>query len=323
VDFFEPRTLCLIGTVLVLLGAATAVVKVLQRRPDSGIDPAILETFSLRVRAWWILLSTLAAAFLLGHIVTVILFGLISFWALREFITLTPTRPGDHRTLFWVFFLITPLQFILVGAGSYELYSIMIPVYAFLLVPARIAMAGDYKRFLERTAKIQSGLLICVYCLSYAPALLMLELPPLAEGEADTGGNLRLLFFFVLMVQLSDALQYAWSQMPSKHVIIPTINATRTWEGLLGGMASVTLIGAILWWATPFHGASWWMSAVMSAVIALMGFAGGITLSAIKRDRGVKDYGTLVEGHGGVLDRIDSLCFAAPVFFHCTRWWLG
>ncbi len=322
-DFFEPRTLGLIGAVLVLLGVATAVVKVLKRRPDSGIDPAILETFSSRVRAWWILLSTLAAAFLLGHIVTVILFGLISFWALREFITLTPTRPGDHRTLFWVFFLITPLQFVLVGAGCYGFYSIMIPVYAFLLVPARIAMAGDYKRFLERTAKIQTGLLICVYCLSYAPALLMLELPPLAEGEADTGGNLRLLFFFVLMVQLSDALQYAWAQMPSKHVIVPTINATRTWEGLLGGMGSVTLIGAILWWATPFHGANWWMAAAMSAVIALMGFAGGITLSAIKRDRGVKDYGTLVEGHGGVLDRIDSLCFAAPVFFHCTRWWLG
>ena len=289
------------------------------------------------------------------------MFGLISFWALREFITLTPTRPGDHRTLFWVFFLFTPLQFVLVGTGYYGLYSIVIPVYAFLFIPARIALAGDYKRFLERTAKIQAGLLICVYCLSYAPALLTLPLTreaaeraglwegraaavekasPAAEGNAatkstpidqgssdrdlasDTGGNVRLLFFFVLIVQLSDALQYAWSQLPSKHVIVPTINATRTWEGLLGGTASVTLIGAVLWWATPFHGANWWMAAVMSAVISLMGFAGGITMSAIKRDRGVKDYGTLVEGHGGVLDRIDSLCFAAPVFFHCTRWFL-
>ncbi len=133
---------------------------------------------------------------------------------------------------------------------------------------------------------------------------------------------MRLLFFFVLIVQLSDALQYAWSQIPRKHVIVPAINPTRTWEGLLGGMASVTLIGAVLWWATPFRGSSWWMAALMSAIIALMGFAGSITMSAIKRDRGVKDYGTLVEGHGGVLDRIDSLCFAAPVFFHCTRWWL-
>ena len=130
---------------------------VLRRRPESGIDPAILETFRLRVHAWWILFAILAAAFLLGHWTTVVLFGLISFWALREFITLTPTRPGDHRTLFWVFFLCTPLQFVLVGMGYYELYSIVIPVYAFLFIPARIALAGDYKRFLERTAKIQAG----------------------------------------------------------------------------------------------------------------------------------------------------------------------
>ena len=129
----------------------------------------------------------------------------------------------------------------------------MIPVYAFLFIPARIALAGDYKRFLERTAKIQCGLLICVYCLSYAPALLTLKLPACADGEPDTGGGARLLFFFVLIVQLSDALQYAWSQLPSKHVIVPTINATRTWEGLLGGTASVMLIGAVLWWATPFQ----------------------------------------------------------------------
>ena len=142
------------------------------------------------------------------------------------------------------------------------------------------------------------------------------------EGEPDTGGGVRLLFFFVLMVQLSDALQYAWSQMPSKHVIVPDDQRHADLGRAAGRHGQRDLIGAVLWWATPFHGGSWWMAAVMSAVISLMGFAGGITMSAIKRDRGVKDYGTLVEGHGGVLDRIDSICFAAPVFFHCTRWWL-
>jgi phosphatidate cytidylyltransferase len=318
-------TLCLIGAVLLLLGSSWAIVQVLQRRPESGIDATILDTFHRRVRAWWILFATLAAAFLLGHWVTVVLFGLISFWAVREFITITPTRPGDHLTLFSVSFLIPLLQFSLVGVGykCYGWYSIVIPVYAFLLIPACIALAGDYKRFLERTAKIQFGLLICVYCLSYAPALLTLE-PPAAHGTApDGGGGVQLLFFFVLIVQLSDALQYAWSQLPRKHVIVPTINTTRTWEGLLGGTASVMLIGVALCWATPFGWAGLWMAALMSAVISLMGFAGSITMSAIKRDRGVEDYGTLVEGHGGILDRIDSLCFAAPVFFHCTRWWLG
>ena len=174
----DGRTLGLVGGVLVLLGMATLIVRVLRRRADSGINPAILETFGLRVRAWWILFATLAAAVLLGKVATIILFGLISFWALREFITLTPTRPGDHRTLFWVFFLCTPLQFFLVGMEAYGLYSILIPVYAFLFIPARIAFAGDPKRFLERTAKIQAGLLICVYCLSYAPALLTLRPAP-------------------------------------------------------------------------------------------------------------------------------------------------
>ncbi|MBN2475730.1 MAG: phosphatidate cytidylyltransferase [Pirellulales bacterium] len=327
----DPKTLGLVGGVLLLLAGGTAVVQVLRGRVDSGIDPAILETFRLRVRAWWVLFAVLVAALLLGRAATVVLFGLISFWALREFITLTPTRPGDHRTLFWVFFLWTPLQFVLVGMEncwlfdenhwayvgmqSYDLYSILVPVYAFLFILARVAMAGDYKRFLERTAKIQAGLLVCVYCLSYAPALLTLELP-----DAGWAPKALLLFFFVLIVQLSDALQYAWAQIPSKHVIVPTINPNKTWEGLLGGTASVTLLGAALWWATPF---SVPVAALMSLVIAVMGFAGGLTLSAIKRDRGVKDYGTLVEGHGGVLDRIDSMCFAAPIFFHFTRMWLN
>jgi len=119
---------------------------------------------------------------------------------------------------------------------------------------------------------------------------------------------------------LSDALQYAWAQIPSKHVIVPTIHPSKTWEGLLGGAGSVTLIGAALWWAIPPF--PYWFAAGMSMVIALMGFAGALTMSAIKRDRGVKDYGTLVEGHGGILDRIDSICFAAPVFYHFTRYWL-
>ena len=128
----------------------------------------------------------------------------------------------------------------------------------------------------------------------------------------------------MLIVQLSDALQYAWSQLPSKHVIVPTINPTRTWEGLAGrhGQRHADR-GACCGGPRPSTALVGGWRPSMSAVISLMGFAGGITMSAIKRDRGVKDYGTLVEGHGGVLDRIDSICFAAPVFFHCTRWWLS
>ena len=309
----DIKTLSLVGGVLALLAAATTIGQRLKLQSDMGLNPAVVESFNLRIRAWWLMCTVLAAAFLLGSTTTVVLFGLISFWALREFITLTPTRLGDHRTLFWVFFLFTPLQYVLVGMGVqyYGLFSVLIPVYAFLFIPARVAMAGDYKRFLERTAKIQAGLMVCVYCLSYAPALLSLNI------ENYEGQNPRLLFFFVLVVQLNDVLQFAWGKLLGEHLVAPAISPNRTWEGFFGGVASATLIGAGLWWATPFEP---WQAAGMSLVTSVMGFAGGMTMSAIKRDRGVKDYGTLVVGHGGVLDRIDSICFAAPVFYHLTRY---
>jgi phosphatidate cytidylyltransferase len=313
---FDLRTLSLVGGVLGLLLAATTIGQRLKHAPDIGLNPALIDAFNLRIRAWWLMCTVLAAAFLLGpasRVATVVVFFFISFWALREFITLTPTRLGDHRALFWVFIVFTPLQYLIVGMGVERyglLFSVLIPVYAFLFIPARVAMAGDYKRFLERTAKIQAGLMVCVYCLSYAPAILSLQIPGF-EGQ-----NPRLLFFFVLVVQLNDVLQFAWGKLLGRHVIAPAISPSRTWEGFVGGVASVTLIGAALWWATPFEP---WQAAGMSMVIAVMGFAGGMTMSAIKRDRGVKDYGTLVVGHGGVLDRIDSICFAAPVFYHLTR----
>lgn len=304
------RDWLLAAVVVGLLGTATAVGQIVQRQPHLGLNAAALTTFNRRVRVWWIFYALLLVAFF-SPTLTVAIFGLMSFEALREFITLTPTRRADHRALFWTLIFFTPFQYIFVGFNNYELFSIFIPVYAFLFIPARIAIAGDYKRFLERVAKIQSGLLICVYCLSFAPALLYLDFP-----NAVPSDKARLLFFFVTMALLSEAFQFMWSQLYGRHVISPTINAARTWEGLVGGSASTALAGMLLHWATPYPYV--WQSAFMAMVVAIMGFAGAMTMSAIKRDRGVRDYGTLVEGHGGVLDRIDAICFAAPVFYHIT-----
>jgi phosphatidate cytidylyltransferase len=336
-NLMDLMTFALVGGVLAVLTALTGIGQLLKQQADTGMNPAVIGQFNLRIRFWWILCAMLAVAFLLGQIATVVLFWALSFWALREFITLTPTRAADHRALFWVFVLFSPLQFFLIGSDLYDLFSIVIPVYAFLFIPARIAFAGDYKRYLERCAKIQAGLMICVYCLSYAPALLYLKLPntkpaataatgagtgdsAAATGPAVAGPaappNARLLFFFLLVVTLGDAFQYISEKTLGHHVIAPAISPNRTWEGYLGGVGCATLFGTLMWWATPFKP---WEAALMSLVITTMGFAGGMTMSAIKRDRGVKDYGTLVEGHGGVLDRIDSMCFAAPVFFHLTR----
>ena len=258
----------------------------------------------------------LVVALCMSKVVTVIFFGVLSFWALREFITMTPTRRADHRTLFWVFFLFTPLQYILVGLDLYNFYTIVIPVYASLFIPARIAISGDEKRFLERSAKIHVGLLICVYALSYTPAILQLDLVTRVDGEPWKGSTAGLLAFFVLITQAGDVLQYGWGKLVGRRIIAPKVNANRSWEGLIGGICSTSLLGSLLWWVTPFQV---WEAALMSMIVAIMGFAGGMTMSAIKRDRGVQDYGTLVRGHLGVLDRIDSLCFAAPVFYHLTR----
>lgn len=319
VRIVDGSTGILLGVVIGCLLIATGVGQVLRKQPDSSVNPAIVQAFIHRVRAWWLMTAILAVTFLIPTpIATVMLFGLISFWALREFITLTPTRLGDHRTLFWVFFVLTPAQYVLVAMGSthYELFSILIPVYGFLFVSARVAIAGDYKRFLERVAKIQAGLYICVYAMSYAPALLYLE-NWINPNYTTTAG---LLFYFILIAQLSDLLQFVFGKLIGKNVIAPKINTSRTWEGFLSGTAVTAVIGALLslTGATPFNA---WQSALMSVVIAVMGAAGGMTMSAIKRDRGVRDYGTLVEGHAGVMDRVDSLCFAAPVFYHVTRFY--
>lgn len=311
----------LAAAVVGLLGLSTGVARVLQRQPQLGLNPAAVEAFNARLRSWWVICCLLPVAFLSTGL-TVTLFGLISFWALREFITLTPTRLGDHRALFWVFFLFAPMQYVLVGLDgyggrdTYPLYSVMIPVFAFLFIPLRVAVAGDPRRFLERVAKIQSGLLVCVYCLSFAPALLMLSSDKLRPGDTP-----RLLFFFVIVSLVGEAMQFAWSRLYGQHVIAPQINASRTWEGLLGGSLTTALFGLTLARVTPFQ--QLWHTALVSLLVAVMGFAGSMTMSAVKRDRGVRDFGTLVEGHGGVLDRIDALCFAAPVFYHVSRYLLA
>lgn len=263
-----------------------------------------------RIRAWWLMCGVFAVANLAGPITTILLFAFLSFLALREFVTLTPTRRGDHRSLLFTFFCLMPVQYFLVGVKWYGMFSVLVPVYAFLFIPTVNALQGDPKHFLERTSKLQWSAMICIYCLSHAPALLMLEIPGY-EGE-----NAKLLLFMVLVVQLSDVLQYVWGKTTGKRPVAPSISPNKTIEGLIGGISSATIVGTLLWWATPFNPFVAW---AMALLISLAGFAGGLTMSAIKRDRGVKDYGTLIEGHGGILDRIDSICFAAPLFFHVVR----
>ena len=298
-----------IGAVLVV---ASIVGFALKTAMAKGMPHPTIDNLNARIKAWWVMVLVIGLAFLFGKPGVILLFAFISFFALREFLTLTYTRSADYLALVGAFFVVLPVQYALVYVGWYGLYSIFVPVYVFLLLPILEVLAGDTKRFLERMAKIQWGLLICVFCISHVPALLTLNIP----GYEDR--NLLLIAFLVIVVQSSDVLQYVWGKLFGKHKIAPEVSPSKTVEGLVGGILSATALGAALWWITPFNV---WQAALMSLAITVMGFFGGLVMSAIKRDRGVKDWGHMIEGHGGMLDRLDSVVFAAPIFFHLTRYW--
>ena len=313
----ETRDWALLGTVLVLLALATFAGRWLRKQESLQLDDCSVNSFNSRVQSWWASSVLMGIAFFFP-ILAVVLFGLLAFWALREFITFTNTRSGDHRALFWVFCFFTPMQFVLVAYENYRFYSILIPVYAFLFIAARVALSGDFTHFLERVAKIQFGLLICVYCLSFAPALLFLKCD--GVSPEDTAAGARLLLFFVTIVLLSELAQFACSRIFGKHFICENIDEDRTWEGVLGGGGITALAGISLQWATPY--AHWWQAGAMSILIAIMASAGALTMAAIKRDRGEVTSGALIET-SGVLSRIDAICFAAPVFYHVTNYFFG
>lgn len=267
-----------------------------------------------RTKSWWVMAAVFGMTLYLGHIATVILFSGLSFLAMREFITLIPTRKSDHRVLFWAFFIILPIQYLLVGIHWYGLFTVFIPVYAFILLPIRKVFAGETQDFLASTARVQWALLVCVYFVSHMPMITKIDIPNYE------GGGAVLLFFFVFTVQVSDVLQYTWGKLIGKRPIAPKLSPNKTWAGFLGGIGTTVLISASIWWATPFNP---WQAALMALLICLLGFAGGLVMSAIKRDLGAKDWGSSIAGHGGFMDRIDSLCFAAPLFFHLTGFFFG
>jgi len=304
----DPALSLLLMGLFGVLAVASIIGFALSRRYKN----ATIANLNARIRAWWLMCTVSVIAMLIGPTGSVVLFALMSFFALRECITLMPTRRGDHEALFWCFFAILPVQYFLVGFDWYGVFVIFIPVYAFLFIPVRVALAGDTQHFLERSAKIQWSLMMAIYCVSHAPALLMLDIPGYA------GQNIKLILFMMIVVQISDVLQYVFGKLWGKRPIVPKLSPNKTVEGFIGGIFTASLVGAGLWWITPFNPLQ---AFFISLLITLLGFAGGLCMSAIKRDRGVKDFGAMLEGHGGMMDRIDSLCFAAPVFFHVVRYY--
>ena len=302
----------LFGGLIITLIIASSIGYGLKFKVGFSTPHAVIDNLNARINAWWIMILIIFAAAALGFYGVIGLFFVISFIALREFLSLLYIRRGDHLALAACFYVILPLQYFLVAIDWFSMFTIFIPVYGFLFLPILSALLGDTAHFLDRSTKVQWALMISVFCISHIPAILTLDI----EGFEDK--KLLLMIFLILVVQSSDVLQYVWGKLFGKHKIAPKLSPSKTVEGFLGGVVSASVLGGLLYWLTPFNPVQ---AVLMSLLICLMGFLGGLVMSAMKRSMGVKDWGNMISGHGGMLDRMDSLCFAAPIFFHVVRYY--
>ena len=288
--------------------------KAQRRHHDLRNFEGVLSTSWMMALVFWL-------GWVSGTSVALVLFGFVSFFCLREFLTLSPTKRGDHRSLIMAFFVILPLQYWLVASERFELFSVFIPVYVFLLIPVVSALANDSERFLERNAKLQWGIMVCIYGLSHVPALLLLDFPNYDNK------NSFLVFFLVIVVQVGQLVQHLVSRIWKWKPFVPNISQSFNWGSALIGIAIGSVLGGALAGITPFVPGQ---AFVMAFVACVAGTMGHLVMKALKRDRGIpiwrSERGNMragVTGAGGLLDRVDALCFAAPVFFHFVRWYFG
>ncbi len=299
--------LAVFGALALLAGGASAIVHRLRARTSDPAKLTWIGQLNSRVHASWLILLLFAVGFALGEVALAVIFALASFFALREFVALTPTKPADHMALLIAFYVAIPVQYVLVASGWYQLYAVFIPVYLFLVLPVIMAWRHDTELYLQRVAKVQWGLMLSVYCVSHAPAIATIE-PPGYEGRGAL-----LLLYFLLVVQLSENIAVAASASFGRTPLRSNPNKSR--EGVLIGGAAATVIGTLLWWMTPF---TWWQAALMSAATVLAAFMGGLVLASVKRSLGERQWDQGVALSRGVLERLEGITFSAPVFFHAT-----
>lgn len=287
--------------VLLLASGIYQVLRVLHREHDYS-------ELWLRIRSWWFMIGALFAAILLGRNGAIVFVAVLSYLALKEFFSLVPTRQVDRRAIFWAYLTI-PAQYYWVGMAWYGMFIIFIPVYAFLFIPARLILTGETDGFIRAAGTLHWGVMLAVFALSHLAYLLALP-----EQVNPAGGGVGLMLYLLFLAQFNDVAQYVWGKTLGSRKIAPHVSPKKTWAGFIGGVLTTTALGAAMAaWLTPL---SLREGLFAGLLIAVAGFFGDLTLSAVKRDLQVKDTGDLIPGHGGILDRLDSLTFAAPLFFH-------
>ena len=260
-----------------------------------------------RIQSWWWMIGLLFGAIYLGASVTICFFGFLSFLTLKEFLSITPIRQEDRRVAFWLYLSI-PVQYYWVHEGWYGMFIIFIPVYVFLFIPVRMILIGKTEGFIRSAGIMHWAVMLTVFCISHLAYLLVLPV------KNEMAGNAGLILFLLFLTQGNDVAQFVWGKLLGRHKIIPKISPNKTWEGFLGGIATIVTASAFLGpYLTPMDLKQ---SLACGALISLAGFFGDLVISSVKRDLHIKDTGTLIPGHGGLLDRMDSLIYTSPIFFH-------
>ncbi len=301
------RLIAGIGLVLIVASLIGRVLKIRLARRQAH---AVIDNLNSRINAWWMIAILFGLAMLAGRSGVSLLFGLASLAALQEFLASETPGTTPPALRMGSFVLVVPLQYLLVWNGSYALYASFIPCLVLIGLPLLALCAENRSKGLLRMRMLAGGLLICVFSVSHIPALLTLPI------SGYPGRNAYLLVFLLLVVQSSDVLQYLWGKLVGRHAIAPKLSPAKTVEGTVGGIVTASALGAGLASMTPFTVPE---AALISLWITLLGFLGGLAMSAIKRSRGIKDWSSLIPGHGGMLDRLDSLCLSAPAFFYLLR----
>lgn len=306
-----------------LLLVANALLFVRKRSNPERDDREVV----LRVRTWWVIVISFAIVLAVSRTTAVVFFAFVSFLAFKEFLSLVPTRRADHRVLFWAYLAI-PVQYLWVGFAKFGMFTIFIPVYMFLWLPTRMVMIGQTKGFLRAIGTVQWGLMTTVFSLSHAAMLLAIQpaenahvAPDWTAGQSAESAGASLLLLLVLLTEFNDVAQYCWGKTFGRKKVVPKVSPGKTIAGLLGGVSSTVVLAAFIGpWLTFLDLPR---SILAGLLIGLAGFAGDISISALKRDIGVKDSGSTLPGHGGVLDRVDSLTYTAPLFFHLVYYFYG
>ncbi len=297
-----------LGSLFAFLIIASIIVAVLKKKhPERNYTE-----LSQRINSWWVMVSVFSVAMVLSRNISIGFFAIISFLALKEYLSFIPTRRADRRVLFWAYLAI-PLQYYWISIGWYGMFIIFIPVYLFLYLPFRMMLIGETKDFLRAAGTLHWGMMILVFSISHAAYLLTL---PATQNSPAAGPGL--LLFLVFLTQSNDIAQYIWGKSFGTKKIVPLVSPNKTWEGFLGGVATTSVLAALI--APILTPMGLWVSILAGAMIAITGFIGDVTISALKRDVDIKDTGSLLPGHGGIIDRIDSLTFTAPLFFHFVRY---